>query len=714
MHGDPSSQRELAQFYQQRRIEELQNLRQQQAHQEAMNQNRFIQMRNQFLASTSPVGQQLDLNNAGFFGRGIGHSASGAPSRQGILGNIIDANALRFRGAEMFGINPFYRAGFQIGDSLQAVQERARQTQSVFRANITKVAADAILPDFASRAFYEVGFGDIQQNSLVIADALAGARGLNSDNLSGRGVSFTKAAQIQEDLQSQLNVAYGNRLSTEEVASLSSIAGRTLTSEQRELLASGSDQSISKVNKEQIDLLKTIARNSGLTVENLDKVATHNQQLGNTLTNLESSSALIARNQVSTDVSREVQLSTAAQFTAQGRSLGIADAQAFGNNQLNSVFDLVNDFNNQIIDRSELYRFGGSTDFEAATRVRQRQLQQGQQFAGRESRLLGVLGTRAQSSLNAGFQQNVQDIAGEFAADPFAGLKARFNFGTNQNLITNSGQLALQQAKNRARTVAGADQDAVDALTKKFFGEATGRSDLDAAKEVDILNAQLGRVSRTVENFAGENNLSDSEAARLERELTNKVLPTVTGQLGDIESSGLTDNILNAVHGNLTKGRSTDAAEIQAQLNSQAIRGKTESVYDLIFDQRYATEHMRATGPGGDFNRVMRGREALHRKNIHQVIANAGIADEVAKSIFLQAGSDGLQEFASESDISRMLQGPDADRVTSSDNLSDRQMQRVREATMAALIQKQQTVNLKNLENVGRHKDNPMWVKSAD
>ena len=481
-----SEQLNISQRLQQQRIFELQMAQQRQLELMTQSQSQFTAMRDRFLAATTVAGGAISRSDLTMFGRQV-TTFGAAPARQSLLGAYLDATVPQ--GGLLGLLAP--RAGFQFGSPTALIQQRAADRLGVMNAQVGNVALDALLPMFLQHRLRRVGFGNIAEDSAMTRDMVAGIRN-GADTISGLGIRDTTAADAQRQFLSRINNRYKGKLDEDEIRSLQ-VAGLSLA-DTRQLgtaVRSGSGELAALMDK-QVKLLETVARNTGISYKELGKLVQRTTALGNDGSNLASAANTVNSLQADQAVNREQQLETALNLTAQGRQLNAANADRFAKNQLRKIDALVDGFNKGNIDRAELFRFGGANSWEAAERVNRQMIAQGVNFTQANIATLGVLGTNAFAAQAGGVLGTQSAIAGTLLGDPYAGVRARFNYTTNQFMTQNADVLALMSARNVARLRPGMDRVAETdpsfiANIKDVFGASQNLPDLEAGRQVDIL-----------------------------------------------------------------------------------------------------------------------------------------------------------------------------------------------------------------------------------
>jgi len=496
------NQLNLSQRLQQQRILELQVTQQRYAEMMAQNQNRFSEMRDRFLATTMPYGGTPMASEMGFFGRQISQMPGGA-ARQSLLGAIIDMNAASLSGSLLFR-----RAGYQFGTSQRVVQERAAQQVGVFGNQIGNVAFDALMPTFLQQAMGRVGLGNIQEDSLGLMDTFGGIRGsLNgSDTVNRRGITGGRAAREYEMFVKAMNTVSGGRMSDEDMRMAGRTAYMSLDDRQISQAAVGGNGSLARLLEQQVRKLDEIAKNTGMSSTQLAGLVEENKSLGNDINSIVTASRTVENFGPSSGASRFRQLKTALQLTAQGRQLNLADADVFSANQMSRIGDLVRGFTDGTISRSELFRFGGADAFEAATRVRTQQIEQGANYATRNARSLGVLGNQSTDiQRTRGFIGTQQAIAGAYLRDPYAGVVAEFTPQTIQDLGADSAESAYFASVNTVALYPGIkDSQTRDALVMQQYAKRMGVSPLEARQQVNRIKGEQSEITDAVRAYAAK------------------------------------------------------------------------------------------------------------------------------------------------------------------------------------------------------------------
>lgn len=490
-------QQQLQQYYQQQRIMELQMARQRQMEMEAQNVTRFGMMRDRALSAIAPIGGYVPSEMG--LGRNIGlPNAQGVPS-QSFFGTVADAAV---GGGGLF----FRTAGFQFNMSEIAVRQRARQALRVRAGQMENRFLDSITPLFLQRRFGRVGMGDIEERSLDIMDAFSGMRGRGANLVTGRGILGTQAAEVAEEFTKALNQEFKGKLGPEAFGQLQTAALNTLTSQDIAGLggALGFDEEGAKnLLREAVKELQGIARNTGMATSRLGELAAENRSMGNDLSDLTRIGEVVGRSGTTTTVSREQQLRLGMSLTAQGRQIGVEDAGAFGQRMLQDVLDLQSAFNVKAAQRADLFRYGGINEFDAAARVQGRRVEAGQFFAQQMTPTMGVLGMGLDASLRKGLMGFMGDVSQAIVDDPFAPLKARTNFRTQQMMIENNTRLAIRNAQNVVEMMGIDDPEAVRAMQVQMVARSTNRTEMDARREMNLIEAEDRQVEIAVGNVSG-------------------------------------------------------------------------------------------------------------------------------------------------------------------------------------------------------------------
>ena len=378
----------------------------------------------------------------------------------------------------------------------------------MLNAQIPNIALDALLPQFLQHRLHRIGFGNIAEDSAVVRDMVAGIRG-GANTLNGFGIRDTTAADAQTRFLRLINTRYRGKLDEDEIKSLQ-VAGLSLAdTRQLGTAVRAGGAGLAELMDKQVKLLETVARNTGASYKELGKIVQRSAALGNDASNLVNAASAVNSLQADQSVNRESQLETALNLTAQGRQLNAASADRFARTQLRRIDALVSGFNRGAIDRAELFRFGGANSWEAAERVNNQMIAQGVNFTQANIATLGTLGSNIFTAQARGALGVQSAIAGAFLNDPYAGLRARFSYETNQFMTENSPVLALMAAKNVARLRPGmsnvpeTDENFINNV-KDVFAASQGLPDLEAGRQVDMLlkaeatvNKRLRRIGVT-------------------------------------------------------------------------------------------------------------------------------------------------------------------------------------------------------------------------
>lgn len=499
-------QLQLQQFYQQQRIMELQMARQRQMEMEAQNVTRFGMMRDRALSAIAPAGGYVSSELG--MGRNIGLPNAQGVATQSLFGAAVDAN---FAGGGTF----FRTAGFQFNMTEAAVRQRARQALRVRTSQIGNQLKNAFVPEFLQRKFGMVGMGDIEERSLEIMDAFAGMRGRGANIVTGRGILGTEAADIAEAFTKRMNKDFDGMLSGDAIGQLQTAALTMLTSRDIAEIGGAGALKTSKAEDmlaQAVKELQGIARNTGISTNRLSELAAENKAMGNDPSDMARIGNVVGSSMSTTEANRERQFRLGMSLTAQGRMLGVADAVAFGQRGLQDVMDLETAFNVGAANRADLFRYGGKDPFDAATRVQGRRVEAGQFFAQQMTPMMGVLGRGLENSLRGGLLGFMGDVSQAIVNDPFAPLKARTNFDTQQLLILNNTRLAMQNAKNVVDMMGIDDPEAALAMRVQMVARSTNRTEMDARREMNLIDAEDNTVKRAVDKLPG---LSDQEKAAL-------------------------------------------------------------------------------------------------------------------------------------------------------------------------------------------------------
>lgn len=751
---DPTNQRALQQFYQQQRIAELQSVRQRQEQQMAANETRLMAMRNQFIASTAPTSAPLQAASVGIFGRNVTQANASGVTRQSFFSTVLDAKASSLQGLSAFGIRPFYSAGFQIGSSLQNVQERAKESLRAMRGQLGTNFVDGALPDIVLRAMGRTGLGEVGERALELVDVLGGVRGSDSNRKVGRGFAIDRATRIEARLTKNIgNNVFGGSASEEQIAAFSSMAKTSLDGRQQLTIAQadkrGDDKAVDKILEAQTKLLKDIATNGGMSLESLKNIVAQNKSSGNSLNDIVRATNFANNMGQSSVVSREVLTQTALSFTAQGRSMNVSNASQFGQDQLKAINSMVSDFNAGIIDRAELFRFGGANEFEAATRVRERQIQVGQGFAQRNAATLGVLGKNVGSSLAGGMVQNIGDIGAAYGKNMFAGLNAQMDYKTNQRLAGGASMYALQQARNLAERIPTPDARSKDSLVKRFYAQGTELSYLDAAREVDVMKAQERAMDERLlktDAYKWSNGMSPAEKSKVSG-LVKGYYTGVFNRLGKDPRTMFDKNIIGKIIHEARSGRDplseTDVADLLVKKGLNAFddphrKGeKYEQAYSFVKSQKYlegalvspeTKEIVKARLARENADRKKNyqdpivpvtgervgifGRRAFDRDTIGSLIDKAGLSsDELNDFIFQQLNADGDSSGLVDSfDVGESLKQEGKRNTLFSKNMMNaKEFGASRDYILQAVLNKQTAVNMEAAQRGSP--DLPMIVK---
>ena len=738
MNEYQANQLQLQQFYQQQRIMELQQVRQRQAEMQAQNAGMFTRARDQLYSAVTPMGGAPVMNQLGF-GRNITQAGPTGVASQSLFGAAIDANS-GFLSNTWLG----YRAGFQFNMSQPQVQQRARQQLQVFSQQMGNVAMDAITPEWLQRRFGRVGMGDIQERALGMTDAFAGLRGVGSDNLSGRGIGLTRAARETELLTKALNRNYGGRLSGDEISQLQGAATAGLTSADIAGAGTGGPGKIAQLLEKMTSQLSQVAKNTGISTENLKAIVQDNRGMGNAFSDITSMSNVVGSSLTTTTANRERQLRTGLSMTAQGRQMNVANATAFGASQLQATNDLVDDFNSGAVSRAELFRYGGADSFDAASRVQQRRIQAGQGYAARSAGTQGVLGTGSGASLRGGFMGNISDISAAYARNPFAGQVAKFNYSSQQNLMSNASTNALQEARNQVEQIPGLDEASKDAMIKEIFQQKMGMdSPLDAAREVDMLKGRETiirdrvRSSYGVPDFQrGDGFLSlpkqVGEFPTLSGSQEDAVVKRLQASMGELREAGIStlDATSPEVVKLLSENPEIGTDELKRKLSMKTGGGAfKERRLSLLKNDEFlqkiqgsdVTKILGLSELGTGFAKV--GKGAVPLENVQRLKAllsperlattlaeNKIDTDDLAEEIYKQSLTDEYKkDFVSADEVRDMLKDPEMrDKVMG--KLTPEQFAYIREQAKAAFISKQEAVNLEGTKH-GHHRLKPTYVE---
>jgi len=738
-------QLQLQQYYQQQRIMELQMARQRQMEMEAQNSTRFTQMRDRAYAAIAPMGG-YDPSHMGFMGRNIGLAGANGVARQSLFGTIADRS---FTGGGFF----FRRAGFQFNMREAEVRERARQSISVLTGQMGNVALNAITPDILQRQFNMIGMGNIQERSLMVSDAFSGLRGASADLVSGRGLGLERSAEITEQLTRRMNRMSGGRLNEDQIDSLTEAALAGMTSRQMaQASARGTDGVVDMLAK-MVKQLETVSKNTGISSDKMTQLVVENRGMGNDVSDLFAISGMVNRSLTSTTVNREAQMRMALGFTAQGRQMGLADARSFGTGMLQDINNLVDAFNAGTVSKAELFQFGGDGEFDAASRVASRRMQAGQVFAQQQSGLLGVLGTRGMRSLQGGLLNFTGDVASAYASNPFAGLMAEADPAAQQRLIENGGRAALQMAENEADMYGNLSPEQRRAVVARRFGQLTGRSTIDAVREIGRMRGQ-GRVidagvdafnpggrmgARAIDKAAMKDRLRagmgtfriagisldqmtseeflrtmdmnpEADAAELVRKFT--LGPEGSG-LREAREKSLRD-LMNQKDSKLSLLSLDDAAQSlfgvsRKDAHTRFLREK--------FGEGYASRY-----GGASQGRVRQTARAVDNLRIDASFSGSALfdtinrndvlTDNMLRQIYMQDASDGVQNFSSIEEVRELMRSEEGRRQVAA-GMSEEGRQYLAQVAKNAIINEQTRANLEGVE-LGSSPMKPVYVRNAD
>lgn len=683
-------QQQLQQYYQQQRIMELQAAQQRQREMEFQNTTRFTQMRDQALAAVAPMGGFVPSEVG--MGRNIGLVGSNGVARQSMFGALVDAN--------LPGDTVFFRtAGFQFNMSQAAVQDRARQSLRAMRRSALRSFADSMIPDFMQRSIGMVGEAQVGERSLGLMDAFAGLRGNASNPITGRGITQDMAFDVTLDLNRKLNQMFNGKLDAEQIGMLQNAAQATLTSRDISQTA-GDPRKVVDLLEKTVSELQGIATNTGISMDSLSQIVLDNKAMGNSFNDLKIGAGGVGFSTTTTTVNREAQLRLALGLTSQGRQMNVASASTFGQDTTASALRLVEGFNAGVIDRAELFRYGGENELDAASRVINRRLQASQTFAQQNMGSVGVLGAGATASLQGGLVNFAGDVAQAYLDNPFAGAIAATSFEQRQRFLTEGPQQARALAESIVDGMRISDPEARRAMVAIEFGRQMGMDPLEARRELDMMDANgkvvRGRVKEFLGTYDSGTGMEAGELATATEGIYTELLKQ--GYSGE---EILTNEALMMISGGAKASRIADLAinrDMQGRLRR---REKLSQREDDLFALGIDSSDMGRAEVKQAIDKKFSGRQFTFTAMDFDMVN-----DEFAQMIFERDMSDSKKDFDSVADVLAMFE----QRGDVMGTMGAPQQAAMRERAIDLYLRRQHTINMENVER-GTVKDTPLYVE---
>lgn len=472
-----TGQYQLHQMRMQQQQSELASAQQKMQRQMVENANRFTQMREQQQAAMPPILP---------FSRGLVPQQLGGftQSRRGLLGDILGTAA-----NDALGFNLFGRAGFSTAYTTQEMSSIQHQRLGLRGATMGTRVLAAVAPEPLQRLMGFQGGAQREEGALAMQDAFASVRGnRNRSQIGGRGISASYALELYDDTARAIKgTATGRRMTGAEIGRLASSVG-DLQFTQQQNAGAGNRGAAGSNNEAIVKALLEISKNTKQSVDQATEQAKRAKAQGIDVQQLQGFSRTLAANNVNFGMNDRATVDMMMGLGVSSRQAGLGFDT--GQQRFGRVSELVRRANspNGLISRDNLYRYGGSSDTEAASLIEQREFQIGQQYASRNISSLGVLSGAAGTFRDRGLVGTYSEIAAASINNPFAGLNARFDRDKRRELTLTAPATAYAQASRMAElNPYSANPTTKRSLITAHLGPALGVDELEAMDIVERL-----------------------------------------------------------------------------------------------------------------------------------------------------------------------------------------------------------------------------------
>lgn len=444
-------------------------------------------MRQQMMAGTTAYNRMLGTSSSEMImaraqaqvlaSRGFITGNSGL-ARQTIVGSLAELAGNSIRNAT--GLNIFagaFKSDAYRPDQLQQIVHSSTVPQ------ITTVVGDIFkrqgwMPESVRRLFGFNASGTQGIGGKIFQDQLATVRGnAPEDSLyDSRGVNFKRARNTYQAMLDTLREdEYGSRMSDDQVKAMALRVGKNLTTGQVDKVGKGDSSAVKEITRTMLDISRTLKMSLDKQQDMLDVY----RPQGVFVKELKMVSDSISKNlsKVTTGVNDQALAAYTVESGLSGARLGgfFGDEADRYTTSTRAYAEL--DSTGKLIRGIQQALGGGEINSQAA--VLNALAQQGAaNFRRSNMGTLGVIPGFGKG--NADIYSLGGAISKAYAKNPLAGIKAKYDPNTQDELQKQALELADQQTKRITKMLGGDyDEATIEGLNIELFGRFTNQSDLD-------------------------------------------------------------------------------------------------------------------------------------------------------------------------------------------------------------------------------------------